>query len=294
MKIFVCSGAFSKAATVADVIYFSQKLKIKNIELSSGLRCDLESEKLLLDSKDSNFLIHNYFPAPDVPFVLNLAAENIEDLKQSLEHCRRAIELCARIGSPIFSVHSGFAVSVHPSDLGSPDRWRARMRESEVDMTAARTRFIESVRQIADYGATLGVDILVENNVVAPEVVEAGYEHGLLNSEGEEIAEFFSALDRQNVGLLVDVGHVKVTSSSIKFQPEIFMETVKPFIRGVHLSDNDGRSDSNGKFSDDAWFWRHIIGNETIEFVVIEAYRLSSEEILSQIEITEAWFKNAD
>ena len=59
----------------------------------------------------------------------------------------------------------------------------------------------------------------------------------------------------QNVNMLLDVAHLKVSSSSLQFNPQHMFKFCDQFINGYHLSDNNGLSDTNESFLEDAWFW---------------------------------------
>ena len=48
-----------------------------------------------------------------------------------------------------------------------------------------------------------------------------------------------------NVGLLIDVAHLKVSSNVLKFDKINFLNKCDSWIKGYHLSDNDGTRDSN-------------------------------------------------
>ena len=49
---------------------------IRNIELSGGLYNKKTVSSLIKTSDRANLQIHNYFPPPEIPFVLNLASTN--------------------------------------------------------------------------------------------------------------------------------------------------------------------------------------------------------------------------
>ena len=55
------------------------------IEFSSGLPFNENTTQLFLDAPIKKFA-HNYFPAPKIPFVLNLASSNDEIRKTSIAH----------------------------------------------------------------------------------------------------------------------------------------------------------------------------------------------------------------
>lgn len=288
-NIYLSSGAIT-AQNIDELIERCLVAGVHRIELASGLACDivgLECLEAAKEAHDFSYLIHNYFPAPRDPFVLNLASLDPDTLARSKAHCLNAIDWCCRLGSPFFSVHSGFALPVEAGDLGNPAAWRARAEGMVIDLDASREVFAATVREIADYAAAHGVRLLLENNVVSPELTcDSLVCHGLLLSEGHEVAEFLHNLDHHNVGLLVDVGHTKVSGTALGFELEIFMDAVAEYIDAFHLSDNDGQADTNQMFEADAWFapYLHAIPDATY---VIEVYRLSEEQIRRQHAVLE-------
>ena len=62
--------------------------------------------------------MHNYFPPPKNPFVLNLASSNNKILNLSLKHICKAIKLTSRIGAKYYSFHAGFLVDPMVDRLG--------------------------------------------------------------------------------------------------------------------------------------------------------------------------------
>ena len=55
-----------------------------------------------------SFLVHNYFPSPRTPFVLNIAsAKNIEK-QRARRLVERALAICEQIKSPLYGVHAGY------------------------------------------------------------------------------------------------------------------------------------------------------------------------------------------
>jgi sugar phosphate isomerase/epimerase len=143
------------------------------------------------------------------------------------------------------------------------------------------------VRVLADYGAARGVRLLLENNVVAPRLFKARGSNPLLLCDADEVLAFFAALGHPNVGLLVDVGHAKVSASALGFDPVAFVERAAPLIEAFHLSDNDGQEDQNLPFSAGSWFAPLIRGIPGAT-LVIEAYRLDPETMRRQIDLATA------
>ena len=88
-----------KANTIKESIISIAKEGFKNIELSGGTKYYPSYETDLIELKNKfqlNYLIHNYFPPPKKPFVINLASLNDEIYTTSINHCKNAIRLSRR------------------------------------------------------------------------------------------------------------------------------------------------------------------------------------------------------
>jgi len=281
-KVFVSTGAFGRM-TVEEIIEAAASAGISQIELASGTRHDSgEGLALTLEAARNNgyvFLVHNYFPVPAEPFVLNLASGDPKTLERSIRHVMSAVELAAAIGSPFYSVHCGFCVDPAPDELGKALHGRAIPLEQALDT------FVDSVLQLSRYAQEQGVDLFLENNVLSK--VNAGRVQ-LLGVTPDDIELVLQRIDRPNVGLLLDVAHLKVSAKTIGFDLKTAAARLAPLVRCCHLSENDGNADTNEPVSADAWFWEPILANVTQQPVwVLEAYDLPLHVIRDQLDIIE-------
>ena len=97
------------------------ELKIRNIELTGNLFFEKNYKNILKEYKSKykfNYLIHNYFPIPKKPFMLNLGTENSYLNRRSVENCFKAIELCNELKIKKFSVHAPFLVNFKTTEAG--------------------------------------------------------------------------------------------------------------------------------------------------------------------------------
>ena len=94
-------------------------------------------------------------------------------------------------------------------------------------------------------------------------------ENPFLLTSPNEILKFLKNF-HNNVGLLLDVGHLKVSSKTLGFDLVNAHENLKPFIEGYHLSDNDGKKDSNNEFSENSWFFKKL--KLDAKYISIEVY----------------------
>jgi sugar phosphate isomerase/epimerase len=279
-NVFASTGAFARM-TVEEIIETAASAGISHIELASGTR-HVSGDDLALTLNNARkdgyaFLVHNYFPVPADPFVLNLASANSKTLERSIRHVMSAVELAASIGSPFYSVHCGFCVDPAPEELGKALRGRAIPLEQALDI------FVETVRELARHAQRWGVDLLLENNVLSK--ANAGRVE-LLGVTPEDILLILQRIDCSNVGLLLDVAHLKVSANSMAFDMCAAAARLAPFVRCFHLSDNDGNADTNEIVSSGAWFWEPILPNVTQQAIwVLEAYDLSLHAIRGQLDI---------
>ena len=73
-----------------------------------------------------------------------------------------------------------------------------------------------------------------------------------------------------NVCMLLDVAHLKVSARSLGFDRYEMFSACDSWIKGYHFSDNDGKSDSNQRVESDAWFWPYIKRDEN--YYSLEVY----------------------
>ena len=194
------------------------------------------------------FLIHNYFPQPADAFVLNLASQDPLTLARSRAMAERGLRLSARLGAPFYSVHSGFLAEFLPESLGqSLEHERAVPREMALET------FHESVSALADVAQSVGVDLLLEPNVLDRRNLQNGQNALLLLVEASEIAAFLRRLSRPEVGLLLDTGHLNVSATTLGFSREAFIGEIAAHVRGFHVHDNDGSADQHRPATADGW-----------------------------------------
>ena len=74
----------------------------------------------------------------------------------------------------------------------------------------------------------------------------------------------------QNVSILLDFGHLKVSSNTLSFSKKKYISKLNKYILAYHLSDNNFTSDDNLEFTKNSWFWKYIKKNA--KYCSIEVY----------------------
>ena len=280
MTIYISTGGFSKKS--ADfAISNLERYGFKNIELSGGLyKKNLFN---LIKNKKLNFQIHNYFPPPKVPFVLNLASLNKRIYKKSLNLVLNGIKLSHRLGSGFYSFHAGFLCDFSQSDLGNKIK-KKKLNPREI----CKKIFIKRVSLVAKYASKLDIKIMIENNVITKNNLKEFGNNPFLMTDPVECKEILKKLPK-NVGILIDVAHLKVSSRTLKFNPKNMFIDCKKRIFGYHLSDNNGKKDTNNSFTKKSWFWKYL--DRSIKYFSIEVYNTSFIKLLKIFKIAEKLLK---
>jgi len=117
MSIYISTGGY-RNEEISLVLKKLKNQNIKNIELSGGIYNKKIDQILLKNKKFFNFVIHNYFPVPKLPFVLNLASADKLISRLTIKHIKKSMRLAKKIGSKYYSVHAGFLCDIHHSELG--------------------------------------------------------------------------------------------------------------------------------------------------------------------------------
>jgi hypothetical protein len=242
-KIYCSTTGAGKlsAFEIADLLIQSG---IRNIELSGGIFTDNARKQILeLNSRLDSLLIHNYFPVPRESFVINLSSYNKEILDKSIEFLKNSIDIASELNSKKYAIHSGFLIDPQPKDLGGLfNNIDIQDRDKSLEI------FKNSILELENYASVKGVELLIENNVMNLVNFNFHNQNIFLLTHPEEILTFFKQLPN-SIGLLLDIGHLKVSSNVLKFNFLNALESLGEIVTGYHLSENSGFSDDHKSFS---------------------------------------------
>jgi sugar phosphate isomerase/epimerase len=243
MRVYASTACLNGRRSLWEILDKFESAGLDAVELGSSR---LDAPDGLVDRlarRRVAYAVHNYFPPPRTPFVLNLGSADATIAARSAAFVASSLDLAAQIRAPFYGVHGGFAVDavdVGPAGLSLPDAPPARTARE-----AAR-RYEERIAPLADRARELEVALLVENNVCIPD-----NRGKVLHQSAEELEELIAAVP--GVGLLVDTGHLNVTATTFGFDREAFVHTLAPHIGAFHVHDNDGLVDQHRPAAPDSW-----------------------------------------
>lgn len=249
--IYVSSSCVKKEL-IKDSIAELRTNGISCIELSGGTKpySELESDLLAAKRNGVELLVHNYFPPPETPFVLNLASVNQETRTASIDHCKRAIELSALLDSEKFGVHAGFLLDIRVSDIG-----KKLSLDKLVEEEKAYEMFCRSYGQLVEF-SNGGIKLYVENNVLSAENYETfeGTNPLMLTDYGS----YHRLAKMIDFNLLLDAAHLKVSCNSLRLDFQQELNQLFELSDYIHLSDNDGLRDNNRPLKKDGQMIRAL------------------------------------
>lgn len=248
--IYVSSSCV-KNKTIKESVLELAVAGFKNIELSGGTQYydSIEQDLLALKSKyDLIFLCHNYFPPPKINFVINLASLNQEINDLSLNHLKNSIYLSKSLNATVFGFHAGFLINIPVNQIG-----KSISNQQLFDSTEATNKFIENYNTLKKIS---NVKLYIENNVLSnTNFLNFGNINPFLMTHSSEILELKSVFD---FDLLLDVAHLKVSCNTLGLNFENELNALISQSNYIHISDNDGFSDSNGKFLKDSELYKQL------------------------------------
>lgn len=249
MRLFVSSSAF-----LVDPLENPDELRgIKRIELSGRARYwhDAELDRrlaLLAREGMEEFLVHNYFPIPSEPFVLNFATSKRRVFERCLMLASRAIDLCVRHDVPYYTIHPGYLMDSNGERVD--DRF-VFDEKTLVSYASARENFLENVKPLCELCASKGIGLAIEN--MFPRQTGTNLS---LNVTADHLDELMERLPI-GVGILLDLGHLNVASNLCGFDRYGYLQSVVrdhgDRIYELHLSANDGQRDRHLPLAEDDW-----------------------------------------
>lgn len=277
-NISISTGGYKELSGFKALKYLI-KNNINVLELSGGKYSKNQTSEILALRKQNKIRVHNYFPPPKKAFVINLASENKMILNQSIQHIKKSILFVKKLGGDTYSFHAGFRVDPNVKSLGKKFK-KLKM----ITKKKAFDNFVKEVKKISTFAKKNGIQILIENNVLTKKNLERFKSNPFLLTNYKEAKKFFKIMPN-NVKLLLDVAHLKVSAKTENLDLKKSMKIMNKFTGGYHFSDNDGNTDSNKPFKKRAWFLPYIKKN--LKYYSIEVYNQSPNKLKNQIKIIE-------
>ncbi len=171
----------------------------------------------------TNLVLTLHLPFSD----LNLGSLNHPIWKETVRQMTKCIERASDFVE-LAVVHPG---QLSPLGMQLPDM--------------AWQQSIEGLRSICDFADDFGIKVGVENMVNMPHV---------FGKQPGEILGMIESIERENVGLTLDMGHANTNGNVFEFLKDLSK------VVHVHLHDNKGKSDEHLELGKGTIKWKEIMG----------------------------------
>ena len=280
------SSACSRKDTIFNAVKELAEQGFSNIELTGGTRYYEGYEEdlsILKERYNLHFLLHNYFPPPKTDFVVNLASLDDQIYRQSLDHLKKSIKLSQKLNLAKFGFHAGFFIDIPPQNIGG------KIAQRQIrDRAQAMNRFCEGYALLQQEAE--GMELYIENNVYSFSNYSVYQERPpfmlLCEKDMTELKE------RINFKLLLDVGHLFVTSRTLKLDFHKEFHAIAAMSDYIHVSDNDGLHDTNQGIDPEGEIFE-LLGQIDLhdKIITLEIYE-SPDTILESLNLLNLLIKN--
>jgi sugar phosphate isomerase/epimerase len=210
-------------------------------------RSSLENWLAVLRRFDLRYSIHGLLR-------LNLAYDARHSLCRQIMRCQ--IEICRAAGASVLVVHSG---------LQALDEVRYGVRPallSPEELDAGARREADAFQELAPLAADAGVALCMENGDPHQWEYALLARHGLPRAaisehharlHVEPMVRQLEAIDRPNVGMALDVGHLYIAAHELGVDYLEAVHVAAPWVKHLHVSDNFGRLDRGFDAEPERW-----------------------------------------
>lgn len=283
--IYISTTFASDQSSVLDVLKLCKHNGIKNLELGSNHSNELDVEQGV-QQYDFCYLVHNYFPIPKEPFVINIASADDEIYQRSVNHIFNAINFCQQIGSGLYTFHPGFLTDPDGANKDASN-YDFQFEDSYLKgktYEEAYDRMVEAVSHIVPYAKARGIRIAIET-----EGSVLKKDHLLMQRPGE-YERFFRDFSTDDIGINLNIGHLRLASSAFGFEIQKFVDLVADYVVAMELSHNNGLEDEHLPLIEGEWYWKTICDPRFDQvYKILEFRNVNIDTILSNIEMCQRY-----
>lgn len=279
--IYVSTSCKKKPFDLQEVLSNYHAANLRHVELGSSHHYNEHNLNTIESYRNHmNFLVHNYFPPHKEGFALNLSSLDKDIWDKSVNHAKTAIDLCSRIGSPIYSIHAGMLRN--PQKIEFFEGFSFDSSTQQFDYDQAFAQLVRACSELNEYAYQRGVKFAIENSGGHPS------KYGnLMITTINECKQLIQAVLHDNFGILLDIGHLNVTHHVYGQNTlEAFIRTFRNYIFQVHIHSNDGSNDQHLLPKQEQISILKQLPEHT--YFVLESMNLSIEQITATV----GWLNN--
>jgi sugar phosphate isomerase/epimerase len=280
IEVSVSTTFIADGLPLHDALKLCQDVGIKSVEIGSN-HC-YEEHYDYLGAFNFQYLVHNYFPIPQISFVLNIASIDEQIRTLSLQHVKKALDLCEKTDAKLYTFHPGFLTDPkgsNQSNINYDFQWEQN-RLSQIDRAKAKDLMYQALDEVVKYAALKKIKIAIETE---GSLKKKGH---LLMQQPHEYEEFMTKFSVSEIGINLNIGHLNLAANAFDFDRIAFVELVQDHIVAMELSHNDGEEDQHQPLQSGEWYW-DIINDRRFEsaFKILEFRNTQIAEIARNVQL---------
>lgn len=218
--IFLSTTFAPDRSSIVDVLSLCKDHGIDQVELGSN-HC-YEEDPGGIGNYPFTFLVHNYYPPPKEPLIVNIASRNDSIRRQSISHIMNSIGLCKQIGAQLYTFHPGFLTDPQGANIDDSN-YDFRFCDQDLDgalYDESFTRMCNALEELVGYGKTLGIRVALET-----EGSVAKSRH-LLMQHPKEYERLFQMFGAEDLGINLNIGHLRLAANAFDFSVNSLVDLV--------------------------------------------------------------------
>lgn len=279
MNLFVSTTFFHDGTSLREALEICKDNGITAVELGSNHSFDPNPLDTIRNYPFS-YLVHNYFPIPASPFVLNIASLDERIREKSVEHIYKAIDFCVEAGAHLYTFHPGFITDPMGSNQTQQNYDFQWDDKAQKEYPIAFDHMLRNMDKCVGYSKKKGIKIAIET--------EGSFykKDHLLMQRPDEYEKLFKYYGPADIGVNLNIGHLRLAMEAFQFSLQEFIDVIETRLVAMELSHNDGKYDEHLPLQSDGWYW-DLIMDKRFEstYKILEFRNIAISEIKQNIEL---------
>lgn len=279
MNLYVSTTFFKDGTDLRESLDSCAYNGITSVELGSNHSFNPNPLKTIKNYSFS-YLVHNYFPIPSDPFVLNIASSDESIRNKSLQHVYQAIDFCVDSGSLLYTFHPGFITDpkgANQTSLNYDFQWDD---EATKEYSIAFDHMLRGIEKSVLYARKRGINIAIET--------EGSFykKDHLLMQRPEEFKQFIKYFAPKDIGINLNIGHLSLSMEVFGFSWHEFIDIISDRIVAMELSHNNGLQDQHLPLQSNGWYWDLLLDKRfESAFKILEFRNASILDVKQNLEL---------
>lgn len=251
-KLYISSSCFKINKKLDFFLNYCQENNINNIELSGVHPYEKINNIIKIINKYKkklNLIFHNYFPAPKKAIAMNFISKKKNINFNSEKIIKNSILIASKCDVKIYGFHPGYV-----RDATIKKNGFFNFTGKSFSINEGQKKFITKFKYFYEKNIYKNKKILIGLENLFP---QNNGDRNSIMCTFEEVNEIFSNIKYKNVFLLLDLGHLGISSNILNFDRFKFLENIaKKFadrLMEVHLSENDDHNDTHDRIKKNSW-----------------------------------------